>query len=129
MMTQERLDVLIAAAQQRRAKLAAEKGKEYTQGNPDRLANFRRAGSDLKPFLREGMTEPQTAGVVWLTLFNKHYDAVKSFIVHGREFSTESIEGRIDDMQVYLDLMRGIVEEIRESQPGLPLGGKDAAHS
>jgi hypothetical protein len=116
MMTKEKLDKLVNDALERRRALAEQKGKEYTQGNEDRLANFRAAAQAVLPFLKPGMSDEQQMFVVWTIFFNKHYDAVKSFFKHGREFSNEGVEGRIDDMQVYLDLLRGMVHELKEGK-------------
>ena len=112
-MTKERLKELVDAAIERRRVLEAQKGQEYTQGNKDRLANFKRMGADILPILPDGALLEQAALVSWMVSFNKHYDGLKSFIKSGREFSAEGIEGRIDDMQVYLDLCRGLVEELK----------------
>ncbi len=114
MMTKDKLDRLVAEALDRRRLLAEQKGKEYTQGNPDRLANFRGAADAIDAQLKESLVDEQRMFAVWLIFFGKHFDAVKSFFKHGREFSSEGIEGRIDDMQVYLDLLRGIVAELKE---------------
>jgi hypothetical protein len=114
MMTKDKLDKLIGDAIERRRLLAEQKGKEYTQGNPDRLANFRGAANAIDAQLKDDLVDEQRMFAVWQIFFGKHYDAVKSFFKHGREFSSEGIEGRIDDMQVYLDLLRGIVAELKE---------------
>ena len=50
---------------------------------------------------------------VLIVYFHKHFDALVSFIKTSKQFSNEPLEGRIDDMQVYLDLFRGFVEEIK----------------
>ena len=113
MMSKEELQYLIDEANKRRVVIQETKGAEYTQGNKDRLANFRRAGMDVLPLLREGTLPEQANLVAWLMLFNKHFDALKSFIQHGKEFSSEGIEGRLDDLQVYLDLCRGLVHELK----------------
>ena len=112
-MTKEKLKELVDAATKRRSILEAEKGQEYTQGNKDRLANFKRMGADILPVLADTALPEQAALVSWMVSFNKHYDGLKSFIKSGKEFSAEGIEGRIDDMQVYLDLCRGLVDELK----------------
>lgn len=117
MMTREKLDKLVADAADRRRLLAEQKGKEYTQGNPDRLDNFRRAADNLRGLLKDGLCDEQRMFVVWNVFYSKHFDAVKSFFAFGTESSTEGVEGRIDDMQVYLDLLRGIVAEMKERKP------------
>lgn len=124
-MTQEELNQIIKDSLKRRADLEVSKGREYTQGSEDRLANFKRAAEILK-------ISPLK---VWAVYFNKHWDSLMNFIKSGKEFSTESIESRIDDMQVYLDLLRGLIvehkratqvkafcgtEEIRQTRPSNP---------
>ncbi len=103
-MNQQAFDEIVSAAVERRVALRRDKGAEYTQGDADVLANFKKCGTELGiPALK-----------VWRVYYKKHDDAVVSFIKYGREFSTEGIEGRIDDMQVYLDLLRGLVAEHKE---------------
>ena len=104
-MKQEQLSEIIEQAQVRRERLTVEKGREYVRGSTDRLANFKRIGDDLN-------LDPLE---VWYVYFKKHFDALVSFIVFGKESSSEGIEGRIDDMQVYLDLLRGLVHERKEA--------------
>lgn len=82
--------------------LAATKGAEYAHGD-NRLDNFVRNAKDLD-------LEPE---VVWRVYAAKHWDAittyVKDIIVGNNRVRSESIEGRIDDLMVYLLLLRGMV--------------------
>lgn len=77
------------------------KGKEYA-GDKDRFDNFNRLGVKCGGMDRK---------LVWLVYFTKHMDAIESYIKSGREFSTESIEGRIVDAITYLTLLAGMIKE------------------
>lgn len=88
------------------------KGKEYA-GDGDRFDNFNRLSveADL------------TREKIWQVYFTKHWDAIKSFIKHGREFSDEKIHGRILDAIVYLMLLDGMIVENaqrRRANGGVP---------
>lgn len=80
------------------------KGGEYA-GDDDRLANFRR--------------NAETAGVsmelIWRVYASKHWDAVMQYEKDLRTGKTrvrlESIEGRIDDLLVYLLLFKAMIDE------------------
>jgi len=88
------------------------KGGEYS-GDDDRLLNFRRNGVDLDLPME----------TVWRVYAGKHWDAVGQYI---RDLQTgknrqrlESIEGRVDDLLVYLLLFKAMVREREESQQPL----------
>lgn len=92
--------------------LASSKGAEYTQGNGDRLDNFRRNGQAL------GLPME----TVWGVYAGKHWDAVQTYI---RDIGTgvqrtrsEPISGRVDDLLVYLLLLKAMLEERDASAPG-----------
>lgn len=84
--------------------LSVAKGGEYA-GDDDRLANFRRnaeaAGCSME--------------LCWRIYAGKHWDAVSQFIKDlqtGKERErSEPIQGRLDDLIVYLVLMKAIMEE------------------
>ena len=80
------------------------KGKEYA-GNKDRFDNFNRLAVKCGNLDRK---------LVWLVYFTKHIDAIESYISNGREFSTESIEGRIVDAITYLTLLAGMIKEEKQ---------------
>lgn len=80
-------------------KLTATKGEEYSR-SADQLANFKRYAQDA------GVSQP----VVWLVLFNKHVDAIKTYVKAGETLS-EPIEGRIDDAILYLMLLKAIIAD------------------
>lgn len=85
-------------------RLSKLKGGEYA-GDDDRLANFRRNGENLRLPME----------VIWAVYYAKHHDAVTQFIndiVSGKTRERlEPIEGRIDDMIVYLLLLKAMVME------------------
>lgn len=80
--------------------LNATKGKDYA-GDDDALANFKRAAENL------GLSPTE----VWGVYASKHWDAIMSFIKNGGQLESEPIEGRIDDLMVYLLLFKGLVQE------------------
>lgn len=85
-------------------RLAALKGGEYS-GDDDRLANFRRNAYNLD----------LNKETVWAVYAAKHWDALMQFIQDkqlGKErVRLEGIEGRIDDLLVYLLLFKAMVQE------------------
>lgn len=85
------------------------KGMEYTQGDlkTDRLANFYRLGDEL------GL-DPKM--VLWIYL-KKHLDSIVCFIKQNKEYSSETIEGRIHDARNYLCLLNGIIQEQKNVKP------------
>lgn len=104
-------------------KLAEQKGGEYA-GDTDRLANFRRNGAAL------GLEMEQ----IWAVYAGKHWDAVQQYIKDIGEKRQrprmESIEGRVDDLIVYLVLFKAILDERNPSQvllaPQRPNGPQEA---
>lgn len=107
-MKQVDLNDLIRKAEDRKLALRQNKGAEYTRGDADVLANFKRVASGV------GLSPLQ----VWWVYFHKHVDALASFVRTGAEASDEGIEGRVDDLQVYLDLVRGLIAE--HKTPAVP---------
>jgi len=79
------------------------KGKEYTIGSDDKLANFKNVAKDT------GLQPMQ----VWAVYFLKHIASICNYVKDGREASNEPIEGRIMDARNYLALLRGLIEEQR----------------
>lgn len=84
------------------------KGREYTIGSDDKLANFKNVARDC------GLTPLQ----VWFVYASKHWASICNFVKDGVEASNEPIDGRIMDMRNYLALMQAIVQENR--QPKIP---------
>ena len=83
--------------------LNLKKGNDYA-GNEDVLKNFKVNAE------RIGITKE----VVWAIYFNKHYDALMTFIKDG-ELKSEPVEGRVLDMIVYLCLFYGMLCEKKEN--------------
>src|SRR4051812_49202934 len=84
------------------------KGKEYTVGSSDRLANFRGISQDVGIPMEKA----------WYVFANKHYRAIQSFVKNGGKiFSDEKIRGRIMDMIVYLLLFYKMTEEMEKQRP------------
>src|SRR6478735_6526685 len=84
--------------------LGIKKGGEYA-GDEDRLANFRRNGENL------GLP----MATVWGVYAAKHWDAISQWIKDDRDGKErermEPIEGRVDDLLVYLLLLKAILAE------------------
>ena len=84
-----------------RFKMCDKKSEDYAS-DADRLANFKRTGAAL------GLA-PEVVLMIFAT---KHFDAVNAFVRGGAEDNrSEPIVGRIYDLQNYLDLLLGLVEE------------------
>lgn len=85
-------------------KLSMQKGGEYA-GDVDRLANFRRNGERL------GLPME----TVWAVYAGKHWDALQQYIQDARVGKVrqrmEPIEGRVDDLLVYLLLFKAMLAE------------------
>lgn len=77
------------------------KGREYT-AEADALAN-------LRDWPEVGLTGRQR----WAVYADKHWRAIVSYIRSGETLS-EPIEGRINDMILYLILLRALIEESTE---------------
>lgn len=87
--------------------LAKLKGGEYS-GDVDRLMNFRRNGTAL------GLPME----TVWAVYAAKHWDAIMQFVKDQQIGTTrqrlEGIEGRVDDLLVYLLLFKAMLQERRD---------------
>ncbi|RNJ49423.1 hypothetical protein [Methylocystis hirsuta] len=85
-------------------KLATLKGGEYS-GDVDRLANFRRNGEDCGVPIE----------LVWRIYAGKHWDAITQYVHDMMSGKTrerlEGIEGRVDDLLVYLILFKAMLRE------------------
>ena len=85
-------------------KLGDLKGGEYA-GDVDRLANFRRNGKDLNLPME----------VIWRVYAAKHWDALGTYITDilsgTKRTRLEGIDGRVDDLLVYLILFKCMLIE------------------
>lgn len=88
------------------------KGKEYTGGSPDRLANFRGVAQDVGIPIEKA----------WYVFFNKHYRAVQAYIKNGCKTLSEPISGRIMDCVVYLLLFHKMTLELEKANEANRLG-------
>jgi hypothetical protein len=102
---------LVERTIERVLELSTLKGGEYA-GDEDRLANFRRHGDALEIPME----------LVWQIYAGKHWDALTQYV---RDLRTgmqrarlEPIEGRIDDLIVYLLLFKAILWE-RQGDAGV----------
>lgn len=101
----DRYDALVAETFDKIVSLGKLKGAEYA-GDSDRLANFRRGARN------EGVDYR----LIWKIYIGKHWDAIAQYVrdcVEGRQARVrlESLEGRVDDMIVYLLLFKAILQE------------------
>lgn len=89
--------------------LGSLKGGEYA-GDNDRLANFRRNGRNL------GLNME----TIWAVYAGKHWDAVMQYVSdleHGKTRKRlETLDGRVDDLMVYLILFKCMLIERRRSE-------------
>lgn len=87
------------------AHLCETKGSEYAASNKDQLANFRRRADRFEM--------PMEAA--WAIYAGKHWDAIETYItdlIHKRERPrSEPMEGRCDDLIVYLILLKAMLAE------------------
>lgn len=111
--TRQMFNELLKSSENRKLMLRVQKGEEYTRGDEDVLANFRCIGKQIEGIK---LTPNNAAMVVWFVYFHKHLDALVNYIKVGKERSNEPITGRVDDMQVYLDLFRGFIQSNQVEQ-------------
>lgn len=85
-------------------KLGELKGGEYA-GDVDRLANFR----------RNAEAAGTTMELIWRIYVAKHWDAIMQYEADLRSGKTrvrlESLEGRVDDIIVYMLLFKAMIRE------------------
>lgn len=107
----ESFDKIIAQTIEQIRNLAALKGGEYA-GDEDRLANFRRNAQSLGLDYRQ----------IWAVYSAKHWDALIQYIKdvgQGTERRRlESLEGRCDDLIVYLLLFKAMLKEQEAGSKG-----------
>lgn len=107
-----RYDALVTETFDRIRELGTKKGGEYA-GDTDRLANFR----------RNGVAQDLPMATIWAIYAAKHWDAIQQWIKDDRKGTKrdrlEPIEGRVDDLIVYLLLFKAILEERNGYNDGL----------
>ena len=89
---------LVADARKQEDELLRQKGHDYTQGNADRLKNFKAIAARLN------VTPMQ----VWAVYFFKHIDAIETFLRTGI-IRSETIAGRFADARNYLYLGQALL--------------------
>lgn len=77
--------------------------KEYAHDEQNALANFDRTGED---------TETSPFKVLWIFM-KKHSDGVLAWI-NGHRSQREDVRGRINDLIVYLILLRAMIDREEE---------------
>lgn len=102
-MTVDELNEVIEASFEEIRRLRATKGRDYAHSD-DHFDNFKRHAQTL------GLSPEQ----IWAVYASKHWDAVMSFCARGK-VESEPIEGRIDDLLVYLLLLKGQVLDGRRA--------------
>lgn len=103
-LTQTVLNMIIENTIKEIRKLEQVKGGEYAT-DTDRLHNFRHNAEDCGTSME----------LIWRVYAGKHWDAISSYV---RDIVTEKtrprsepIEGRVDDLIVYLILLKAIIYE------------------
>ena len=87
-------------------KIMLDKGKEYTVSDEDKFKNFKSIGERLN-------LPPKIVVMIYLL---KHMDSIRNYVLTGKESSTETIMGRIQDARNYLLLLGGVIEEEKDDQ-------------
>jgi len=87
-------------------KIMAEKGREYTINDRDKLKNFKHIAERVK-------LRPVQVAMVY---FLKHVDSLTNYVNEGVEASTEPIEGRLMDIRNYTLLIGALIKEDKESE-------------
>ena len=81
-------------------KLRGQGQKEYAHDDSSPFANFDRGAADLRLDRKQ---------ILWVYAM-KHKDGISSFL-QGHTSQREDVRGRINDLIVYLFLLRGMVDE------------------
>jgi len=85
--------------------LLDKKGADYTCGDEDRLANFKRLAE------RTGVTPMQ----VWWVFVQKHLAAIENYVKSGK-VESEPIHGRLQDVANYCLLASALIEDLAETR-------------
>ena len=107
MFTHGRYELLLTETFATVTKLSKLKGGEYA-GDEDRLANFRRNAEDQELPMES----------IWRVYAAKHWDAIGQYVLDIKNGTQrermEGLEGRADDLIVYLVLFKAMVSERKE---------------
>ena len=99
-MTTQDFETFLAELEKSEHKILLSKGKEYTIGADDRLANFKTHAKSL------GLDPLQ----VWAIYFSKHIDSIMNYVKE-RKVHSEPIEGRFMDARNYLALGLALIKD------------------
>lgn len=103
-MTYAEIDELFERVHAEIMELNRQGRQEYAHDERNAFANFERIGADL------GLSREH----VLLVYLLKHLDGIKAY-VNGLKSQREDVRGRIRDAIVYLHLLYGMVEEMRDN--------------
>lgn len=99
-MTQTEMQAIMADVFDECNKLRGAGQKEYAHIQENAFANFERLAADL---------EMDRKKILWVYAM-KHRDGIASYI-KGHKSQRENVRGRINDLIVYLCLLRGMIDE------------------
>lgn len=102
-MTKVKFKELLASLRVEEEGILFSKGEEYTLGDADQLANFKRVAR------RYNLDPLEVFGI----FLEKHVDAIASYIVSRKTFSNETITGRIIDARNYLALGLALIHDLQ----------------
>lgn len=107
-MDKEAFIKLLEETHQKMMDLTKTKGREYA-GSSDQLANFKRNAERIN-------LDPLQ---IWFVYAAKHFDSISTYvgdvaIDETFEYS-ENIEGRADDLILYLNIFKALIRERREN--------------
>lgn len=104
MMTQEQMSKIMDQVFEECRGLRAAGQLEYAHKDQDAFANFERTGNDLN-LPRET--------ILWIFAM-KHRDGIAAYL-KGHKSQREDVRGRINDLIVYLVLLRGMIDDTANS--------------
>lgn len=105
MLTYEERQQLIKEATDRRWKLLSNKGKEYSEGEPDINYNFAEIAKRL------GTRLAGTPEYVALVYMFKHIMSIENWAKNGNMSSGETIYSRLDDLRNYVDIFESLLRD------------------
>ena len=111
-MRAEEFNMILESTYNTLIKLTKTKGDEYKEQNIDQLYNFKKQGSDVG-------VDPR---VVLRIFMDKHYSSITSYIKSVQNGKpnplSESLNSRIDDMILYLILLKCLDKDLSQPAPG-----------
>ncbi len=114
-MTNEERIAIIEAATERRMGIMDAKGADY-QGEEKEGVNGN--------FYRNARLLGVSPVLIWAVYFNKHIDALATYVRTGR-LESEGLRGRLDDIRNYIDIVEAMLVE--EGTLDSPLVGSKAS--